>query len=197
MIHPHFQRAFTTVDSFWTHVWASYSIKSFAGVKLSAAKALVAWSLVLIEEAQEITAQALAEANAQRESLIGRITQLEEANAQREELLDKICQLDKVAESLRSENISLNANTEEAVKARVENFRSQFEFTPDYENLQAFFVNFGARQVLTEVKELHPNLDLSTIEVDYPSPEEAEDGTGQSPIDGAEDLTDQHLAEGA
>ncbi|KAL2557670.1 hypothetical protein Fot_02409 [Forsythia ovata] len=132
---------------------------------------------------QDITAQALAEANAQMESLMGRITQLDEANAQRDRLLDKICQLEEVAESLRSDNLSLKVNTEEAVKAGVKNFRSQFKFTPNYENFQAFFVNFGAQQVLTEVKELHPNLDLSTIKVDYPSPEEDEDGVGQTPAD--------------
>ncbi|KAL2538433.1 hypothetical protein Fot_19824 [Forsythia ovata] len=37
----------------------------------------------LANQAQEIMAKALSEANAQRESLMGRITQLEEANAQR------------------------------------------------------------------------------------------------------------------
>ncbi|KAL2558981.1 hypothetical protein Fot_03720 [Forsythia ovata] len=112
-----------------------------------------------------------------------RITQPEEANAQRDGLLDKICQLEEVAESLRSENLGLKENTEEAVKAGVDNFRSQFEFTPDYENLQAFFVSYGARQVLTEVKELHLDLDLSPIEVDYPFPEEARDGSGQPSVD--------------
>ncbi|KAL2557644.1 hypothetical protein Fot_02383 [Forsythia ovata] len=126
-----------------------------------------------------------------------KITQLEEAIAQRDGLLDKICQLEEVAESLRSENLSLKVNTEEVVKAGVENFMSQFKFTQDYENFQAFFVNFGAQQVLNEVKELHPNLDLSNIEVDYPSPEEAKDGVGQPPTDGAEDSVDQPLVEGA
>ncbi|KAL2529456.1 hypothetical protein Fot_22057 [Forsythia ovata] len=52
MIHPHLQRALATVDSFWTRGWADYSEKSSAGVKLSAVKALVAWSLVLIEEVE-------------------------------------------------------------------------------------------------------------------------------------------------
>ncbi|KAL2538373.1 hypothetical protein Fot_19764 [Forsythia ovata] len=96
-------------------------------------------------------------------SLMERITQLEEANAQIEGLLDKICQLEEVVESLKSENLSLKANTEEAVKVGVENFRSQFEFTSDYENHQAFFVNFGARHVLTKVKELYPSLDSSLL----------------------------------
>ncbi|KAL2508980.1 hypothetical protein Fot_32627 [Forsythia ovata] len=117
----------------------------------------------LANQAQEIMAKALAEANAQRKILMGRITQLEQANAQRECLLDNIFQLEEVAESLRSENISLKANTDKAVKAGVENFRSQFEFTSDYENLYAFFVNFGARQVLAKVKGLHPNLDLPLL----------------------------------
>ncbi|KAL2508736.1 hypothetical protein Fot_32383 [Forsythia ovata] len=126
-----------------------------------------------------------------------KITQLEEANAQKEELLDKICQLEEVAESLRSGNLSLKENTEEAVKAVVENFRSQFDFTSNYENLQAFFVNFRARQVLTKVKELHPNLDLSTIEVNYQAPEEVEDSADQPPADRAEDPADQSLADEA
>ncbi|KAL2457212.1 hypothetical protein Fot_56408 [Forsythia ovata] len=82
-------------------------------------------------------------------------------------------------------------------EANAQRDGSQFEFTSDYENLQAFFVNFGARQVLTEVKELHPNLDLSTIESNYPSPKEVEDDACQPPADGAEDLTGQPPAEGA
>ncbi|KAL2493883.1 hypothetical protein Fot_37640 [Forsythia ovata] len=52
MIPPHLQWTLTTVDLFWTHGWADYSIKSSARVKLSALKALVARSLVLIEEAK-------------------------------------------------------------------------------------------------------------------------------------------------
>ncbi|KAL2502396.1 hypothetical protein Fot_36244 [Forsythia ovata] len=99
-------------------------------------------------------------------------------------------QLEELTESLRSKNLSHKANTEEVVKAGVENFRSQFEFTSDYENLQAFFV-------LTEVKELHPNVDLSTIEVDYPTPEEVEDGAGQPPADGAKGPADEPLADNA
>ncbi|KAL2538425.1 hypothetical protein Fot_19816 [Forsythia ovata] len=142
-------------------------------------------------------AKALSEANAQRESLMGRITQLEEANAQREGLLDKIFQLEDVAESLRSENLSLKANTDEAVKTGVENFRSQFEFTSDYENFQAFFVNCGAPQVLAEVKGLHPNLDLSTIEVDYLAAEEFKDGAGLPLANGAEDPANQPPTKGA
>ncbi|KAL2545329.1 hypothetical protein Fot_14562 [Forsythia ovata] len=149
----------------------------------------------LANQAQEITTQALAEANVQKKSLARRPTQLEEAIAQRDGLLDKIGQLKDVVESLRSENLSLKANTEEAVKVGVENFRSQLEFTSDYENLQTFFVNFGARQVLTRVKELYPNLDLSTIEVDYPSLEEAKDSAGQLPVDGAKGPVDQPPAD--
>ncbi|KAL2478596.1 hypothetical protein Fot_47610 [Forsythia ovata] len=102
-----------------------------------------------------------------------------------------------MSESLSSENLSLKADTKKAVKAGVENFRSQFEFTLDYKNLQAFFVNFEVRQVRAEVKELHPNLDLSTIEVDYPASKEAENGASQPPADGAEDSTDQPPVEGA
>ncbi|KAL2529696.1 hypothetical protein Fot_22297 [Forsythia ovata] len=236
--------ATTLVDSFWTEGWVAYSNKSSAEEKLNAAKALIARSLIFIEETegsisdlelnqrnvatgvlneskndlkpltgerdklkkdlevaksdvaefskrfdlanqtQEIMAKVLAEANAQRESLMEMITQLEEANAQREGLLDKIYQLEEVAESLRSENFSLKENTDEAVKAGVENFRSQFEFTSDYENLQAFFVNFRAQQVLAEVKGLHLNLDLSAIELDYPTPKEVKDGAGQPPAQG-------------
>ncbi|KAL2502282.1 hypothetical protein Fot_36130 [Forsythia ovata] len=151
----------------------------------------------LANQAQKITAKALAEANAQMESLTGRITQLEEANAQRERLLDNIFHLEEVAESLRSENLILKTNTEEAVKVEVENFRSRFKFTLNYKNLQAFFVYFGAQQVLAKVKELHPNLELSAIETDYPSPEEVEDGTDQPPADEAEDSADQPPTEGA
>ncbi|KAL2553956.1 hypothetical protein Fot_07575 [Forsythia ovata] len=177
--------------------WAPYSDKSSAEKKLNAAKALIVRSMVFIEEveasdlettefdvaefskrfdlanqAHEITTKALAEDNAQKESLMGRTTQLEKANAQRDGLLDKIGQLKEVAESLRSENLSLKANTEDALKA-------------------------GGRQVLTEVKELYPNLDLSTIKVNYPSSKEAEDGADLPLDDGAEDSTDQPLADGA
>ncbi|KAL2558564.1 hypothetical protein Fot_03303 [Forsythia ovata] len=150
----------------------------------------------LANQVQEITAKDLEESNVQRTSLMERITQLEEANAQRERLLDKIYQLEEVAESLRSENLSLKANTEEAVKAEVEDFTSQFEFTSDYENLQTFFVNFRARQELTEVKKLYSNLDLSTIEAGYPSPEEVKDGIGQPSVDGPKALRTNLLLKG-
>ncbi|KAL2502577.1 Uncharacterized protein Fot_36425 [Forsythia ovata] len=75
--------------------------------------------------------------------------------------------------SLKEANLKLEKGTEDAVKAGVEIFRNQFEFTQDYENLQAFFVNFGARQVLSKLKEQHPTLVLSAIEADYPIHEEA------------------------
>ncbi|KAL2553342.1 hypothetical protein Fot_06961 [Forsythia ovata] len=126
-----------------------------------------------------------------------RITQLEKVNAQRDGLLDKIGQLEEVTKTLKSENLSLKVNTEEAVKVGVEDFRSQFEFTSNYENLQAFFINYGAQQVLTEVKELHPNLDFSTIEADYPTPKEVKDGVGQPPADRAEGPADQPPADDA
>ncbi|KAL2558563.1 Uncharacterized protein Fot_03302 [Forsythia ovata] len=129
----------------------------------------------LANQAQEITAKALEE----------------------DGLLDKICQLEEVAESLRSDNLSLKANTEKAVKAGIEDFRRQFKFTSDYENLHAFFVNFGTRQALTEVKEHHLDLDLSTTEANYPSPEEVEDGLGQPYVDGAEGSAGQPPAEEA
>ncbi|KAL2553346.1 hypothetical protein Fot_06965 [Forsythia ovata] len=115
--------------------WADYSDKSSVGVKVSNVKALVAWSMVLIEKA---------ESSVHDLELNKRITQLEEVNAQRDGLLDKIDQLEEVAKTLKSENLSLKTNTEEVVKVGVEDFRSQFEFTSDYENLQAFFINYGA-----------------------------------------------------
>ncbi|KAL2508782.1 putative abhydrolase domain-containing protein [Forsythia ovata] len=100
----------------------------------------------------------------------------EESNAQKKGLVDKVAELKNSLDSLKAENSSLKdenlkleKSTDEEVKAGIENFINQFEFTQDYENLQAFFVNFGARQVLSELMELHPNLDLSHIEADYPA----------------------------
>ncbi|KAL2501355.1 uncharacterized protein Fot_35203 [Forsythia ovata] len=123
----------------------------------------------LANQAQEITAKALAKANAQRERLIDKIAQLDEATEQQSE-------------------------TEvQSVKAGVEDFKNQFEFTLDYENLQAFFVNFGAQQVLAALKGLHPNLDIFAIEADYLAPKEAEDEVVQS----HDDEADQTLANGA
>ncbi|KAL2558562.1 hypothetical protein Fot_03301 [Forsythia ovata] len=52
MIHPHIQPVLATVDSFWTRSWADYSDKSSSRVKLSAVKALIARSLVLIENVE-------------------------------------------------------------------------------------------------------------------------------------------------
>ncbi|KAL2520428.1 Uncharacterized protein Fot_24351 [Forsythia ovata] len=104
---------------------------------------------------------------------------LEEANNQRKGLVDKVAKFEDALDSLKVEcsalkeaNLKLEKGTEEMVKAGVENFRNQFEFTHDYENLQAFFVNFRARQVLSKLKELHPNPDLSEFEADYPAPRE-------------------------
>ncbi|KAL2493675.1 hypothetical protein Fot_37432 [Forsythia ovata] len=85
-------------------------------------------------------------------------------------------------DELGGENLKLKSETEE-VKAGVEEFINQFEFTSDYENLQDFFVNFGAQHVLTEVKALYPKLDLFAIEAIYPAPEEAEDRTDLPPND--------------
>ncbi|KAL2558134.1 hypothetical protein Fot_02873 [Forsythia ovata] len=51
MILPYLQWAITTIDSFWTNSWASYSTNSSAKAKLNAARAIVIRSLVLIEEA--------------------------------------------------------------------------------------------------------------------------------------------------
>ncbi|KAL2528221.1 hypothetical protein Fot_20822 [Forsythia ovata] len=50
--------------------------------------------------------------------------------------------------------------------------------------LQTFFVNFGAREVLAELKELHPDLDLSDNEADYPALKKVEDGADQPHVDG-------------
>ncbi|KAL2529151.1 hypothetical protein Fot_21752 [Forsythia ovata] len=101
----------------------------------------------LTNQAQEITAKVLAEANKQREGLI-----------------DKIALLDEMVESLRTECYDLKGKNS-ILKSEIEE--------------AAFLVNFGARQVLAELKELHPNLDLSAIKADYPTPEEARDGTDQ------------------
>ncbi|KAL2508376.1 hypothetical protein Fot_32023 [Forsythia ovata] len=76
-------------------------------------------------QAQEVSAKALAEANSLRDGLV-----------------DKIAHLDKTVEnfkaecsSLKEENLKLEKGTEETVKVGVENFRNQFEFTSNYENL--------------------------------------------------------------
>ncbi|KAL2557825.1 Uncharacterized protein Fot_02564 [Forsythia ovata] len=98
----------------------------------------------------------------------------------------EIAQLEKAVENLKIEcsglkeaNLKLDEGTEEVVKAGVEIFRNQFDFTSDYENIQSFFVNFGSRQVLSKLKELHPTIDISSIEEDYPAPEDAEDVVDQ------------------
>ncbi|KAL2515784.1 hypothetical protein Fot_29755 [Forsythia ovata] len=75
------------------------------------------------------------------------------------------------------EEPQVGESTEKAIKAGIENFQNQFEFTPDYENLQSFFVNYGARQVLSEIKEMYPSLVLSMIDVNYPAPKEVGDET--------------------
>ncbi|KAL2557819.1 hypothetical protein Fot_02558 [Forsythia ovata] len=139
----------------------------------------------LSNQAQEVTAQALAEPSVQYDALIDKIAQLEETveclRAEGYDLRSENQKLRSKIEKLAGENLKLKSEIEEVVKAGVKEFRNQFEFTSDYENLQAFFVNFGARQVLTEVNELYPNLDLSSMEVDYPAPEESEDGADSPP----------------
>ncbi|KAL2474757.1 hypothetical protein Adt_35493 [Abeliophyllum distichum] len=193
----------TTVDSFWTHGWDDYSIKSSVGVKLSAVKALVARSLVSIKEAEssvqdlELNKTILNESKSNIRLLTDEKDKLKVNPAaakrdvakfsNRSDLAVQAQELDETAKhlgaesydskgenqqlgleigELKGENLKLKSETDEVVKAGVEEFRNQFEFTPDYENLQAFFVNFGARHVLSEVKELYPNLDLSTVEAD-------------------------------
>ncbi|KAL2529267.1 Uncharacterized protein Fot_21868 [Forsythia ovata] len=107
---------------------------------------------------------------------------LEEANTKRGRLVDKIAKLDDVVDSLKAEysglkakNLELKRGTKEVVKVGVENFRNQFWYTQDYKNIKTFFVNFHARQVLSEQKELHPTLDLSANEAEYPALEEADE----------------------
>ncbi|KAL2494755.1 uncharacterized protein Fot_38512 [Forsythia ovata] len=243
------------IDSYWTEEWVKYSDQSSANLKLSTAKAMVAWPFMLIEEAetevhdmeltkkssktalqnadkiikdrdhfqdqvtwlqgslfklknelkilaedrdklrvdlassevdlaeflmkynhtnhaQEVTAKALEDANSQRDGMVEKMAQLENAK----ELLKTECS------SLKEKNHKLERNTEEKVKAGVENFLNHFEFTRDYENLQFFFVNFGARQVLAELKKLHPTVNILSIEADYPTPTDDGDAAAQPPL---------------
>ncbi|KAL2525979.1 Uncharacterized protein Adt_11033 [Abeliophyllum distichum] len=216
MILPHLQRTLTIVDSFWTHDWADYSVKSSDGVKLSTIKTLVARSLVLIEEAKSsgILNKSKREIRlltderdklktdlATTESDVAMFSKMSDlANQAQEVTVQALAEANKLRseiDELDGENLKLKLETEEAVKVGVEEFKNQFEFTPYYENLQAFFVNFGARQVLAKVKELHLNLDLSVIETDYQALEEAEDGANQLPTDGTGDSAEQPPAEGA
>ncbi|KAL2494270.1 hypothetical protein Fot_38027 [Forsythia ovata] len=93
----------------------------------------------------------------------------EEANEQKKILVDKVVELENALDFLKAECSSLKEANLKLI-----------EGTED----AAFFVNFGTRQVLSELKELHPNLDLSTIEADYLAIEEAEDVVDQPPADG-------------
>ncbi|KAL2508697.1 hypothetical protein Fot_32344 [Forsythia ovata] len=54
MLSDHLAKVATTVDSFWTESWVEYSVQSFLGLKLIAAKALATWSMLLIEEVETI-----------------------------------------------------------------------------------------------------------------------------------------------
>ncbi|KAL2559967.1 putative abhydrolase domain-containing protein [Forsythia ovata] len=201
MLLDHLAKADITVDSFWTERWAAYSTQAFSEQKLAASKALATWSMMLVEEAklkadlqntefnvaefskrydhttraQELTTKALEKSNAQKKGLVDKVEELENA-------LD----YHKAENSgLKEERLQLERRTKEAVKVGVENFRNQFEFTQNYKNIQAFFVNFGARQILSELKELHPSLDLSALDADYPALEEAGEEATQPLTDGA------------
>ncbi|KAL2554071.1 hypothetical protein Fot_07690 [Forsythia ovata] len=116
----------------------------------------------LANQAQEVTAQAFAEANAQRDVLIDKIAQLEETaecmRAEGYDLKGKNQKLRSEIDKLKGENLKLKSETKEAVKS----------------------------EILTEVKELYPNLDLSTIEVHYLGHEEAKDGADPPSNDGAD-----------
>ncbi|KAL2494044.1 Uncharacterized protein Fot_37801 [Forsythia ovata] len=74
--------------------------------------------------AQEVTAQAL-----------------EQANSQKKGLVDKIAELQNDAHALKAEysslkkNISLEYSIEEVVKARMENFKNQFDYIQNHDNL--------------------------------------------------------------
>ncbi|KAL2552436.1 hypothetical protein Fot_06055 [Forsythia ovata] len=162
-LHDPLSNAASVINSYWTDEWAKPGDLALR----------VYWQ---VEEGGDdlITTKVLAEANTQRDGLV-----------------DKIAHLDETAKSLRvecfdlnGENLKLNSETEEVVKVEVENFRNQFEFTTKYENLQAFFVDFGAQQVLSKLKEQHPNLDFSTIEIAYTAPDEAKEAVDQPPADG-------------
>ncbi|KAL2502631.1 Uncharacterized protein Fot_36479 [Forsythia ovata] len=84
---------------------------------------------------------------------LGRGQQTEEETGQQgAELENALDSLKTECSSLKEVNLKLEKGTEETVKAGVEIFRNQFEFTQDYENLQAFFVNFGVRKVLSKLK---------------------------------------------
>ncbi|KAL2508805.1 hypothetical protein Fot_32452 [Forsythia ovata] len=161
MIHPHLQQIRLLSDE-------------RDKVDLAAAESDVAEFLKrsdLANQAQEVMAQALAEANVQCDALIYKIAQLEETveklRAEDYDLRVENQKLRLEVNKLKGANLKLKSEAEDMVKA------------------WAFFFNFGARQVLTEVKGLYPNLDLSAIEADYPAHEEAEDGADQPPADGA------------
>ncbi|KAL2456119.1 hypothetical protein Fot_57072 [Forsythia ovata] len=83
---------------------------------------------------------------------------LEEVNEQKNELIEKVAELENDMDFLRKENfqlkeenLKLERGTEEVLKAG------------------SFFVNYRARQ------ELHPNVDISSIEADYPTLEDVDD----------------------
>ncbi|KAL2553309.1 hypothetical protein Fot_06928 [Forsythia ovata] len=123
--------------------------------------------------AQELTAKALEEAIENKKGVIEKVAKLKNA-------IDFL----KVENSqLKEENSKLERSIEEVVKAVVDSFWNQFEFTPDYENLKSFFVNYGVRQVLAEIKETHHSLDLSMTEANYPAVEEAGDKVAQPPLE--------------
>ncbi|KAL2509072.1 hypothetical protein Fot_32719 [Forsythia ovata] len=107
----------------------------------------------IIKDRDHFRDQALADANSQRYGLVEKIAQLENAK----KLLKAECS------SLKEKNHELELNMKEAVKAGVENFQNQ------------------TRQVLAELKEFYPTVDISSIKADFPAPEDVGDVAAQLP----------------
>ncbi|KAL2494394.1 AH/BAR domain superfamily [Forsythia ovata] len=179
-----------SLHPFFRAILRSYN--SSAEAKLNAVKALAAQSLVLIEEVEEwdkLKAD-LQTVESDVVKFFKRYEQairaleltakaLEEATEQKNRLIEKVAELENAMDSLKVENSQLDEENLKLERSTEEAMKDRFEFTPDYENLQSFFVNYGARQGLAEIKEMHPSLDLSKINVNYPAPEEVGDKAAQ------------------
>ncbi|KAL2494926.1 hypothetical protein Fot_38683 [Forsythia ovata] len=100
-------KAAATIESYWTEGWLRIDL---ASSEVDVAEFLKKYDHA--NHAQEVTAKALADANSQRDRLVEKMAQLEDAR----ELLKAKCS------SLKEKNHELEQNTDEEIKAGMENF---------------------------------------------------------------------------
>ncbi|KAL2453749.1 Plus3 domain-containing protein [Abeliophyllum distichum] len=114
--------------------------------------------------AQKVTAEALEAANKEKKRL------LEEAKSREEEILGLRSELAK-AESSKKEAEDGKMEVETRLANAEADFVANFHNTEAYTNFADYFARVGHQEVLTALRNDHPELDVKNLEARFPPPD--------------------------